>query len=82
MAESLEKVEKNRREFISNVSHELRSPITSIKGFIAGILDGIIPKDKENYYLNIVYGEINRLTRLVDELLDISALENGKFNLK
>ena len=81
MAESLEKVEKNRKDFISNVSHELRSPITSIKGFIAGILDGVIPKDKENYYLKIVYDEINRLSRLVADLLDISAMEDGKFKL-
>lgn len=81
MAESLEKSDKNRRDFISNVSHELRSPITSIKGFIAGILDGIIPKDKENYYLNIVYDEIKRLSRLVSDLLDISAMEEGKFKL-
>jgi signal transduction histidine kinase len=47
MANSLEEVENNRRVFISNVSHELRSPITSIKGFIGGILDGIIPKKKK-----------------------------------
>ena len=53
MAESLEKSDKKRREFISNVSHELRSPITSIKGFIGGILDGVIPRDKENYYLKL-----------------------------
>ena len=57
-----------RKEFISNVSHELRSPITSIKGFIGGILDGVIPKDKENYYLKIVYDEIDRLARLVNDL--------------
>lgn len=81
MADSLKEVEKNRREFISNVSHELRSPITSIKGFIAGILDGVIPKDKENYYLSIVYNEIQRLTRLVNDLLDLSAMEAGKFDL-
>ncbi|GKX68720.1 sensor histidine kinase [Inconstantimicrobium mannanitabidum] len=81
MADSLEKVEKNRREFISNVSHELRSPITSMKGFISGILDGVIPKDKENYYLNIVNDEIMRLTRLVNDLLDLSVMESGKFNL-
>ena len=81
MAESLEKSDTKRREFISNVSHELRSPITSIKGFIGGILDGVIPKDKENYYLKIVYDEIDRLARLVNDLLDISAMEAGKFNL-
>lgn len=84
MAESLEKVENNRREFISNVSHELRSPITSIKGFIAGIIDGVIPRDKEGYYLEIVYSEIQRLTRLINDLLDLSAIESGKlkFNMK
>lgn len=81
MAESLEKVDRNRRDFISNVSHELRSPITSIKGFVAGILDGVIPKDKENYYLNIAYDEIKRLSRLVNDLLDISAMGEGKFKL-
>ena len=81
MAESLEKVDMVRREFISNVSHELRSPITSIKGFITGIIDGVIPKDKENYYLNIVNDEIGRLSRLVSDLLDISSMESGKFKL-
>nr|WP_304285371.1 HAMP domain-containing sensor histidine kinase [Clostridium paraputrificum] len=81
MAEAIEESDKNRRDFISNVSHELRSPITSIKGFVAGILDGVIPKDKENYYLNIVYDEIKRLSRLVSDLLDISAMEEGKFKL-
>jgi signal transduction histidine kinase len=84
MAESLEKVEKNRRDFISNVSHELRSPITSIKGFIAGIIDGVIPKEKERYYLDIVYSEIKRLARLISDLLDLSAIEAGKlkFDMK
>lgn len=81
MAESLEKVDNVRREFISNVSHELRSPITSIKGFVTGIIDGVIPKDKENYYLNIVNDEICRLSRLVNDLLDISLMESGKFKL-
>jgi signal transduction histidine kinase len=84
MAESLEKVENNRRDFISNVSHELRSPITSIKGFIAGIIDGVIPRDKEGYYLDIVYSEIKRLTRLINDLLDLSSIESGKlkFDMK
>ncbi len=82
MADSLEEVEKNRREFISNVSHEIRSPITSIKGFIGGILDGVIPKEKEKYYLSIAYEETQRLTRLVNDLLDLSAIEAGQFKLR
>jgi signal transduction histidine kinase len=82
MADSLEKVENKRREFISNVSHEIRSPITSIKGFIGGILDGVIPKEKHNYYLTIAYEEIQRLTRLVNDLLDLSAIESGQFRLR
>ncbi len=81
MADSMEDTDKNRQDFISNISHELRSPITSIRGFIAGILDGIIPKDRENYYLNVVYEEINRLTRLVNDLLDLSAMESGRFSM-
>ncbi|KOA18783.1 alkaline phosphatase synthesis sensor protein PhoR [Clostridium homopropionicum DSM 5847] len=81
MADSLQEVENNRRDFISNVSHELRSPITSIKGFIGGILDGVIPKEKVEYYLSITYEEIQRLTRLINDLLDLSAIEAGKFTL-
>lgn len=81
MAESLQQVDENRKTFISSVSHELRSPITSIRGFISGILDGIVPKDKEGYYLNIVYDETERLSRLINDLLDISSLESGKIKL-
>lgn len=81
MADSLENVENNRKSFISNVSHELRSPITSIKGFIAGIMDGVIPPEKEKYYLSIVYEEIQRLTRLINEILDLSAIESGHLKL-
>lgn len=82
MAESLERVEKNRRDFISNVSHELRSPITSIKGFIAAMIDGVIPEEQHGYYLERVYSEIQRLTRLINDLLDMSAIESGKLKFK
>jgi len=82
MADALEEVEHKRSMFISNVSHEIRSPITSIKGFIGGILDGVIPKEKHNYYLSIAYEEIQRLTRLVNDLLDLSAIESGNFRLR
>lgn len=81
MADSLEKVDLVRKEFIANVSHEIRSPLTSIKGFISGILDGVIPKEREGYYLRIVNNEAERLSRLVTDLLDISAMEEGKLNL-
>lgn len=82
MASSMEDIDNNRREFISNISHELRSPITSIRGFISGILDGVIPKDKEGYYLSLVYEEIQRLARLVNDLLDLSSMESGNFSIK
>lgn len=81
MADSLEAIDKNRREFISNVSHEIRSPITSIKGFIGAILDGVIPEEKQNYYLSLTYDEIQRLTRLVNDLLDLSSIESGQLKL-
>ena len=81
MAEYLEKVENNRRDFISNVSHELRSPITSIKGFIAAMIDGVIPKEREREYLERVYDEIRRLARLINDLLDLSAVSSGKLKL-
>ena len=81
MAESLNETDLNIRNFISNASHELRSPITSIRGFIACIMDGIIPKDKEKHYLNIIYDEVKRLSTLVDDLLDISTLDNTNYKL-
>lgn len=82
MADTLQNLENMRREFIANISHELRSPITSIRGFIEGILDGTIPEDKHKYYLSIVLDESKRLTRLISDVLDLSRLESGEFSLK
>lgn len=81
MADSLQNLEKMRRDFISNVSHELRSPMTSVNGFIGGMLDGTIPEEKWQYYLDIVNGEIKRLIRLINDLLDLGRLESGEFSL-
>ncbi len=78
MAESLDTSEKMRNSFISNVSHDLRSPMTSISGFIDGILDGVIPPEKYTYYLTIVSNEVKRLSRLVATLLDLSRIEAGE----
>lgn len=77
MAEKLETVEKGRKEFVSNVSHELRSPITSIHGFVEGMLDGTIPQEDQNQYLQIVFDETNRLKRLINDLLQLSRMDNG-----
>lgn len=83
MATSLEKNEETRRTFLGNVSHDLRTPMTSISGFIDGILNGYIPEDKHKYYLTIVQSEVKRLSRLVSSLLDISRMQAGerKFNM-
>ncbi len=78
MAESLDNYEKMRNSFISNVSHDLRSPMTSISGFVDGILDGVIPPQKHKYYLQVVSNEIKRLSRLVASLLDLSKIQAGE----
>ena len=70
--------EEMQNTFLSNASHDLRTPMTTIAGFIDGILDGAIPEDKQEYYLNIIKNEIKRLNRLVTSLLDISRLQSGE----
>ena len=77
MAEKLEQVEENRREFVANVSHELRSPVTSIHGFVEGMLDGTIPAGEYERYLGIVRDETNRLKKLITDLLQLSRLDKG-----
>lgn len=78
MATSLDNYENMRNTFISNVSHDLRTPMTSISGFVDGILDGVIPPDKQEYYLRIVSSEVKRLSRLVTSLLDLSRIQAGE----
>lgn len=82
MADALDKLESSRRSFVANVSHELKTPMTSIAGFIDGILDGTIPKEKEDYYLKIVSDEVRRLSRLVVAMLNMSKIESGDFQMK
>ncbi len=74
MANSLEKVETQRSEFIANISHELKTPMTTISGFAEGILDGTIPPEREKESLQIVVSETRRLSRLVRRMLDLSRL--------
>lgn len=81
MAASLEEIEKSRKSFIANVSHELKTPMTTIGGFIDGILDGTIPPDQHKRYLRIVSKEVSRLSRLVRSMLNISKFEAGELTL-
>lgn len=81
MANSLSNSEGTRRSFIANVSHELKTPMTTIAGFIDGILDGTIPKEQESKYLHIVSDEVKRLSRLVKSMLDLSRIDSGEMKL-
>ena len=84
MAQSLENLEKMRSGFMANVSHDLRTPMTTISGFIDAIRDGLIPPDKQDHYLGVVSAEVHRLSRLVSSLLDITRIQAGdrKFVMK
>ena len=75
MANSLSQVETQRSEFIANVSHELKTPMTTISGFAEGILDGTIPPEREKESLEIIVSETRRLSRLVRRMLDLSRLK-------
>ena len=76
MASSLQKSEYQRQEFVANVSHELKTPMTTIGGYVDGILDGTIPQSRQEQYLRIVSDEVKRLSRLVRSMLDISRLQD------
>ncbi len=81
MAVSLSSEEDARRSFVANVSHELKTPMTTISGFVDGILDGTIPPEKHSHYLHIVSDEVKRLSRLVRSMLDLSRIDSGQLKL-
>ena len=76
MADSLAKSEAKRSEFVANISHELKTPMTTIAGFADGILDGTIPPEQERDYLQVISSETRRLSRLVRRMLDLSRLQS------
>lgn len=82
MTNSLSRLEETRKSFIANVSHELKTPMTTIGGFIDGIIDGTIDYEHQNHYLGIALGEVKRLSRMVDSMLSLSRLESGEFTPK
>ncbi len=75
MAETLLQTERKRREFVANISHELKTPMTTIAGYTDGILDGTIPYESEKQYLQIIAEESRRLSRMVRRMLDVSQLQ-------
>lgn len=82
MAESLEKIEENRRNLIANISHDLRSPMTSIKGFVGGIIDGTIPLDAQDHYLQIVSEECERLIKMTNEILELNSMQQENITVE
>ena len=76
MASSLQQSEYQRQEFVANVSHELKTPMTTISGFVDGMLDGAIPPERHKHYMHMVSDETKRLSRLVRSMLDISRLQD------
>ncbi|MBR3843049.1 MAG: HAMP domain-containing histidine kinase [Christensenellaceae bacterium] len=81
MAAELEKYENTRSSFVANVSHELRSPLTSVHGFLQGVLDGTIPQEESRQYLEIALSETERMTALISDLMELAKAESGQFPL-
>ena len=81
MAENIQSNDNSRGQFMGNIAHELRTPMTTIKGFVDGILDGTIPPDLQNHYLQLVSEETGRLARLIQNMLDLSKLESGEYQV-
>jgi histidine kinase len=79
MAEALEQVEQRRIALIGNVSHELRTPLTGLEGYLEGLMDGLFPSNEETYA--IMYSEVRRMKRLVDDLQALSRVEAGQITL-
>ena len=77
MSEEMNKVREYRHNFIANISHDFRSPLTSIKGYVEAIADGTIPPEMQNHYLEIVLYQTERLNKLTEELLALNQVDNS-----
>ena len=76
MAQALSASEQKRQEFVANVSHELKTLMTTISGYMDGMLDGTIPSDQHPKYMALISGEVKRLSRLVRSMLEVSRLQD------
>ena len=82
MADQLKDLEATRRSFVANVSHELRSPLTSMRGFLEAMQDGTIGREEYDKYIDIVLSETRRMTSMVNDLLDLARIESGTTAIK
>lgn len=82
MAESLQTHEKVQKDFIANISHDLRSPLTSMQGFLTAMLDGTIPPEKQERYLKIVLEETERLSRMTQSIVELSRAQSSTILLE
>ncbi len=76
------KLEEQRREFVANVSHEFRAPVTSLQGFLELMQDGVIPDEEKSKYFTLMLKDIGRLNRLVSDLLDLARFQAGQAKIK
>ena len=74
MAKEIARSEDDQKKFVANVSHDFRSPLTSIRGYLEAMIDGTIPPEMYDKYLNIVLNETDRLTKLTNSLLTLNNL--------
>ena len=82
MADEVQKMEEYRKNFISNVSHDFRSPLTSINGYLTAIQDGTIPPEKQSHYIDVVINETKRLTKLTQGLIELNDFNSKVLILK
>lgn len=76
------KLEKLRKEFVAGISHELKTPISVIKGYAEGLKDNVAQGEDRDYYTDVIIDESDRMTKLVSDMLDLAQLESGSFRLK
>ncbi|BDF59340.1 two-component sensor histidine kinase [Christensenellaceae bacterium] len=82
VASELRKYEATRESLVANVSHELRSPLTSMQGLLQGVIDGTIPREEAEHYLGVVLDETKRLGLLISDMLDLAKIESGQFPMQ
>ncbi len=78
----IKELDKMKSEFVANVSHELKTPLTAIKGYSELLMKMNLPPERVRNYYQIIYKEAERLTQLINDLLDVSRIESGKIELK